>query len=151
MTALFKQHVYDACLQNIQAKIDATAEALVEAMDAGNGESKSSAGDKHETAKAMMQIEQEKLSTQLDELEKQQEELKKIDLHLQTDYVAKGNLVYTNQGYLFVGIGLGRLKVNDHVVFVVSPSSPLGKKIIGLKQKERLDVNGLVYEIRKIF
>lgn len=151
MTTLFKQQVYDACLQSIQSKIDVIAEALADAMDAGNGESKNSAGDKHETAKAMAQLEQEKLSAQLDELEKQEEELKKIDLHLQTEYVAKGNLVYTNQGYLFVGIGLGRIKVNDQVVFVVSPSSPLGKKIIGLKQKERLDVNGLVYEIRKIF
>lgn len=151
MNTQFKLAVYDACLESIKSKIDIIADALVDAMEAGNDESKSSAGDKHEVGKAMMQLEQEKLSSQLDELEKQEDELKRINLNLQNDYVAKGSLVYTNQGYLFVGIGLGRIKIGDQVVSVVSTSSPLGKKLIGLKQRESLDVNGTNYEIRKIF
>lgn len=147
----FKHQVYDACLAAIDGKIEMMQNELFSLMDDGNSESKSSAGDKHETSKAMNQLEQEKLAVQLDELEKQKMELQKIDLSLDLGYIMKGSLVFTNQGYLFVAIGLGKVKVKDNVIFAVSTTSPLGKEIIGHKKNEQVEVNGINYEIKKIW
>ena len=147
----FKYQVYDACMAAIDMKIRQMQDELFSLMDDGNNESKSSAGDKHETSKAMNQLEQEKLAVQLDELEKQKLDLQRIDLSLDLGYIMKGSLVFTNQGYLFVSIGLGKVKVKDNLIFAVSTTSPLGKEIVGHKRNEEVTVNGIKYEIKKIW
>ena len=147
----FKYQVHEACIGVIDERIENMQNELFALMDDGNNESKSSAGDKHETSKAMNQLEQEKLAVQLDELEKQKMELERMDLSLDLGYIMKGSLVQTNQGYLFVSIGLGKVKVKDHLIFAVSSTSPLGKEIVGHKRGEQVTVNGIHYEIKKIW
>jgi hypothetical protein len=147
----FKQQVYEACLTAIQDKISEMKKEIRSVIEDGNNDSKSSAGDKHETSKAMNQLEQEKMGNQLEELEKQKAELQRIDLNLDLGYIMKGSLVNTNQGYLFVSLGLGKVKVKDNLVFAVSTTSPLGKEIIGHKRGEKVEVNGIEYEIKKIW
>lgn len=147
----FKYKVHEACIVAVNDKIKAMKSELKSLIADGNNDAKSSAGDKHETSKAMNQLEQEKLGTQLEELEKQKLELEKIDLSLDLGYIMKGSLALTNQGYLFVSLGLGKVKVNDHLIFAVSPASPLGKEIVGHKRGEKISVNGIDYEIKKIW
>lgn len=151
MNTEFKYEAYDACMVMLQGKINLMEAALDAMIEDGNNESKSSAGDKHETAKSMNQLEQYKLATQIEELEKQMEELKRTDLTMNTGYIMKGSLVSTNQGYLFFSVGLGKVKVQNHLVFAVSVTSPLGKEMAGHKRGEKLTVNGIDYEIRKIW
>lgn len=151
MNSDFKYLVYEACVTALDEKIKAMQRELKMLIADGNEESKSSAGDKHETAKAMNQLEQEKIGTQIAELEKQKEELNKIDLNLDLGYIMKGSLVSTNQGYLFVSAGLGKVKVKEQLVFAVSTTSPLGKEICGHKRGEKIEVNGIPYEIKKIW
>jgi hypothetical protein len=146
----FKYQVHEACITAVDEKLQQMKQEMRALMEDGN-ESKGSAGDKHETAKAMNQLEQEKLGLQIEELEKQKTDLLKIDLNLDSGYIMKGSLVSTNQGYLFVAIGLGKVKVKDQLVFAVSTSSPLGKEIVGHKRNEKVEVNGIGYEIRKIW
>ncbi|MCD6068836.1 MAG: hypothetical protein K0S33_3662 [Bacteroidetes bacterium] len=147
----FKYLVHEACVAAVDEKISLMKQELHSLIKDGNNESKSSAGDKHETAKAMNQLEQEKIGTQIEELEKQKTDLQRIDLSLDLGYIMKGSLVSTNQGYLFVAIGLGKVKVKDNLVFAVSTSSPLGKEIVGHKRNEKVEVNGIEYEIKKIW
>ena len=61
---LLKQNIYSQCLLILNQKIEELNSALATATESANNETKSSAGDKHETARAMMQLEQEKLSLQ---------------------------------------------------------------------------------------
>jgi transcription elongation GreA/GreB family factor len=146
----FKYQVHEACIATVDEKIKQSKQELRSLIEDGN-ESKGSAGDKHETAKAMNQLEQEKLGLHIEELEKQKAELQKIDLSLDLGYIMKGSLVFTNQGYIFVAIGLGKVKVKEQLVYAVSTSSPLGKEIVGHKRNEQVDVNGISYEIKKIW
>ena len=64
-------------------------------------ETKSSLGDKHETSRARMQSEQEKLGWQMDELKGQYELLYKVDSEKSVEIISNQNLVYTNHGIFF--------------------------------------------------
>lgn len=65
---------------------------------------KSTAGDKHETALAILQIEQENVNRQLENLLSQKHTIQKIDRATRGKQVANGALVKTSKGYLFLSI-----------------------------------------------
>src|SRR5687768_13961392 len=87
-----KLTIYKSCLAFIDARINNAREALKNAQEASNAESKSTAGDKHDTTRAMMQIEAEQASKQLKEAEKLREELKRIIPTRDYDTVVAGSL-----------------------------------------------------------
>lgn len=145
-----KQKVYTVCLQLLQQKIDELQSALNSATEAANNETKSSAGDKHETARAMMQLEQEKITKQLNEALDQKTELEKIDLTINSSIIRKGSFIKTDKGFLFLSIGLGKLTIDTEIIFAVSPQSPLGSKLIGLQEKDTVTLNGASYFIESI-
>lgn len=131
--------------------MDELNSALNNVTEAANNETKSSAGDKHETARAMMQLEQEKLGNQLKELLEQKTELEKIDISNSHTYVAKGSLIQTDKGYFFLSIGLGKINVEGKIVFSISPRSPFGIKLLGKKGTDVVEMNGVKYKIEKLY
>lgn len=124
---------------------------LANATESANNETKSSAGDKHETARTMMQLEQEKLGHQLKELQGQKSELEKIDISKPSTQIAKGTLIQSDKGFLFLSIGLGKISVEEKNVFAVSPQSPIGIKLLGKKENDVVEMNGVKYKIEKLF
>src|ERR1700751_3020767 len=98
----FKQKVYSASCDALKEKISSLTKSLMELEEGSENDTKSSAGDKHETARAMMQIEQEKLGKQLNEVLAQELDLQKINTALFSDQIKKGSLVTTSKGILFV-------------------------------------------------
>lgn len=145
-----KEKVHAACLQLIDTKIQALQSTLQELGEGALNDSKSSAGDKHETARAMMQLEQEKISKQLDELLNQKGTLQKIDTTLKSAQIVKGSLVKTNKGYLFLSVALGRLLVDGVTIMAISPQSPLGLKLVGLQVKNATEINKVTYTVEEI-
>src|ERR1700758_3896766 len=107
----FKQKTYNRCIVLVQSKISSLRKSLTELEEGSENDSKSSAGDKHETSRAMMQLEQEKISRQLDEFLSQKTTLQKIDSAITSPQITKGSLVKTNKGYLYVSIALGKVNV----------------------------------------
>ena len=77
-----KQKLIQRCSNYLKDKINSLNAIINEVSEASNSENKSSAGDKHETSKAMMQLEIEKLGTQLKEAELQLLEFEKINFRL---------------------------------------------------------------------
>ena len=144
-----KQSIYTACIQLVDTKIQTLQKTLQELSEGAESDSKSSAGDKHETARAMMQLEQEKISRQIDEVLKQKALLQKIDIHANPAQVTNGSLVKTNKGYLFLSIALGKLLVDGIDVIVLSPQSPLGFKLMGLSADMSVEINGVIYVIEE--
>lgn len=124
---------------------------MIQATESANNETKSSAGDKHETARAMMQLEQEKLGHQLKEVQDQRSELEKIDIAKPSAQIAKGTLIQSDKGFLFLSIGLGKIIVDDKTVFSISPQSPLGIKLLGKKENDVVEMNGVKYTIENLF
>lgn len=134
-----KQNIHSACLVLLDEKIAAMQKQLEELSEGAADEGKSSAGDKHETGRAMAQLEQEKIGKQLLESERQK------NLLLRNP----GTLIKANGNYLFVAVALGKISVDGNAVMVISPQSPLGAKLAGVKKGDTVNMNGTVYRIEE--
>ena len=146
----FKGKIAEHCRFILERKIELVSFEMDEISASMENETKSSAGDKHETARARMQSEYEKLSWQLDELKGQFVLLEKIDPKEDSKIISNGNLVQTNKGLFFIAVPLGKVELDEKVIYVISPISPLGKKLMGLKVSEQVKVNDTVYKIEEI-
>ncbi|MCX6290504.1 MAG: hypothetical protein NT126_01915 [Bacteroidetes bacterium] len=146
----FKEKVYKKCVESVNDKITLMQTVLNDLTVGAENDSKSSAGDKHETARAMMQMEHEKISRQLDEMLLQKSVLERMDFPKQVPVVTLGSLVKTDTIFLFVSIALGKIMVDGISVIALSPQSPLGEKLMGLHTGDDAEMNGVSYTIEKI-
>lgn len=146
----FKQKVYARCIELLNEKISTLQHVLKELTDSASNETKSTAGDKHETALAMLQLEQENVNRQLTTVLDQKVVLEAIDPSLKSMRIVNGSLVKTDKGFLFLSIALGKIMIDDSIVIVLSAQSPLGKKLMGLKRNDYTDIKGTQYVIETI-
>jgi len=151
----FKQQLLATCKAVIDKKINALNEALNEVTDAGNNETKSTAGDKHETSRAMMQIEQEKLGKQIQEWEIQKNILGKINTdsyreEKTSNTISLGSLIETSRGLFFIAANVGKVKTEDKEVMVISNQSPLGICFMKHKAGDEFEFNGVAYRISRV-
>lgn len=131
----------------LSERISSIKQQLHELVEGAKNDSKSTAGDKHETARAMMQIEQEKLGNQLKILEAQQQFLQRLDPNVHSETISNGSLVQTDKGWIYLSVPLGKVRVDDVDVMCLSPQSPLGVKMIGKRSGEIVEMVGIVYKI----
>lgn len=145
-----KQKIYAHFLGVINDKIRSLQLVLADLKETGTHETKSTAGDKHETALAMLQIEQANKRAQLKELQEQKNVLEKIDPALSPVSIVHGSLVKTNNGYLFVSTALGKAVIDGVTVLAISQQSPLGKKLMGSTTGATITINNNHYLIESI-
>jgi len=125
-----KSQVYQSLVQLIEKKVE-TAELMVKsAVESKKSETKSSAGDKHETGRAMMQREEEQHRIQLANALELKKALSQIDMDKAFSKVEFGSLVMTNQGSYFLSLGLGKIEVAEKDYFAISPASPIGQALL---------------------
>ncbi len=113
-------------------------------------ESKSSAGDKHETGRAMVQLEMEKASQQIEAIRSMRETLNRINLEKTSQKAVLGSVVSTNFGSYFLAIGAGQLIVGAETFFAVSLSSPIGNQMLGKAEGDRFIFNGRKFEVQRL-
>ncbi|MBL4593094.1 MAG: 3-oxoacyl-ACP synthase [Flavobacteriales bacterium] len=145
-----KIQLHKQCYKLAEEQITRIKTALQEVQDAANNETKSSAGDKHETGRAMAQLETEKLSTQLSEALKLEQVLQQINPELEHKIVGLGSLVITNNGSFYISVSLGKVEINDEIYFAISAVSPIGKLLLTKKEKESFSFNGKSYVILSV-
>lgn len=150
MKSNIKIQLHQKCTEIINQQILDLKNILQEAQNAANNETKSSAGDKHETGRAMAQLETEKLSNQLSQALKTKETISRINPGTILQVVALGSLVSTNNGVFFIAVGLGKIEMNNVDYFVISPLSPIGKELMGLKEKDAFSFNRKNYVVERI-
>ena len=147
---LDKQRVFDAAQQELSNKIELLQRAFNDLKSALTSESKSTAGDKHETGRAMAQLEQEKLSGQLSQTISLRDALSQIDPTKLLDTVQFGSLVETSNGYFFFSIGLGKIDLHEDSVFCLTATTPLGQQMLGKKAGDSIQLNGNTIEIKAV-
>lgn len=145
-----KQQLISNCTKKLQQQIVSLKQLLDEVTEAVNNETKSTVGDKHETSRAMMQLEQEKLGKQLLEAETHLAEFEKINFDIPSERITQGHLLETNKGYFFIAVSIGKTMVDEKTVFVISPNSPLASVFKGLTKNQSTSFNGTTYEIKNI-
>ncbi len=145
-----KQVLYEHCQALIQQKISTVEAGLREAQAAAHGETKSSAGDKYETGRAMMHLEQEKLASQRANWLQQQQALSQIDPQQTSQVITRGSLVQTDQGCFFIAVGLGQVTADRQTYFVVSPVAPVGQALLQRAVGDTVSINGRSLNILQV-
>ncbi len=142
-----KKALHQRCLTLAEDRIVSLQHILKEAQQAANNETKSSAGDKHETGRAMAQLETEKLTAQLSEALNIKQNLTQINPTITNNTVVLGSVVYTNKGNFYMAASIGKVTLANEVFFAISPASPIGKLLLTKKEKESFSLNDNEYTI----
>jgi transcription elongation GreA/GreB family factor len=135
MNPIDKQAVIEACIALLQQKLASLEQTQAEQLNDSASQGKSTAGDKHDTAQAMVHLEQEQ-NNQL-----WQETTRQLQFYLQPRWRESctkggpGALITTDQGHYLILNAIGKVQVNDAFVMTLSAASPLGQammeKIVG--------------------
>lgn len=145
-----KQEIHQLCLHNLESNIQQLEKAIADIQSAANQETKSSAGDKYETGRAMMQQEKDKLSARLATNLNQLSHLKQLKPALSKEQVENGSLVQTNEGLFYFAAAIGKLQLGEKKCFVISLDSPLAKALWHKKKGEIIDFQGRKIRIVEI-
>lgn len=106
-------------------------EAMEAAQDSANDQSKSSAGDKYETARSMGQLDRNMHARQYEQVRQERVLLERIGETETSSRGAVGALLETTAGWFFISVSLGAVKFDNQTVLAVSSSSPVGLSFLG--------------------
>lgn len=146
-----KQKLYEQCQAYLAQRITTAQEAIRASQLSADDETKSSAGDKYETGRAMMQLEMEKDNVQLAEAVKLKQLLDKIRIDRQPAAIQHGNLVVTNESNFFIAISVGKLTIDGRIYFAISADSPIGSKLMGLNKGDSFTFGNKTHKIEQVW
>ncbi|GAA4968169.1 3-oxoacyl-ACP synthase [Algibacter aquimarinus] len=125
-----KEQLYKECQKFLNQRLENIQHTITDIQNSLLSETKSSAGDKHETGRAMLQLEREKAGQQLAELQTQIEILQKINPELSQENVALGSIVKTSASNYFISVSVGEIKFNNESFYGISAATPIGKLLL---------------------
>jgi transcription elongation GreA/GreB family factor len=143
-----KSALYDLCLKFIRQRIETAETALAQAREASNDDTKSSAGDKYETSREMMQQDIDRNKRLLMDAQDNLRILEAIDRAADASGLIKhGSLVHTSQGVFYISVSAGQLALDSEKVFAVSPASPIGSLLLNKQKGDSFTFNSKNYRI----
>jgi len=145
-----KSALYQACLDFIGIRMETAKTALAQAQEASNDDTKSSAGDKFETTREMMQQDIFRNKKLLADAEQNLNLLLSLEEVPLTEVVKNGSLVVTTQGIFYISISAGQLRIGDTVAFAISAASPVGQLMLNKKVGEVFTFNQKEYKIEAV-
>ena len=137
-----KERLFQACQADINQRINSIQEVLESIEESRNNETKSSVGDKYETGRSMMQMEEQKGRQQLFQANQVRLELMKIDIKRKLNKVETGSLVETTNGNYFISVGMGKVRLDDVLYYCISSRSPIGIKLMHKEKGDEVEFNG---------
>ena len=123
-----KQRLHQACQQHLQERFDREMEQNESLQKDAELETKSSVGDKYETGRAMLHLEQEKLALQIQETARLKSILDRLSFQESHDSVRPGSLVVTDQGAFFVSIPIGQIDLEGDALDLHYSRISFGKR-----------------------
>ena len=145
-----KQSIKSEVLRQLVLKIEDISSAVASLTESRDANMKSSAGDKHETSRAKIQIEIDQLSKQLSHVQWQKNNLSNMDINQIHNVADVGSLIKTDKGYFLISIGWGRIQIRDEYYFVISVGSPIGTLLQIKKKGDSIQFRNTTYDILSI-
>jgi transcription elongation GreA/GreB family factor len=145
-----KAQLLNLCNTQLQNRLSTIENVIADINNSLTSETKSSAGDKHETGRAMLQLEREKAGNQLAELQKSQEILKKIDTNAQHQKITLGSVVKTSQSNYFIAISAGAFKVDNETYYAISAATPIAQVLLSKQVGDVVTFRDLSFSIIEI-
>ncbi|MCM4154951.1 transcription elongation factor [Gramella sp. AN32] len=150
MAKEIKRDLIHACEEYLAKKTAVVKSALNGLKEDLENESKSSAGDKYETGREMINIEWNKLSAQLAQYNQLRNILSRISNSENTENVSLGSIVYTENANYFLSIPAGKITFENSEFFAVGIKSPVAAVLLGKKAKDPFEINGKKSKITRI-
>lgn len=148
--SVLKEQLLEACQKLVDEKLKTIETAIAEAQNAANSETKSTAGDKHDTSRAMMQLEVEQKSKQLAEARKLKQALTQINPKTTHSKAQLGSIVSTSSAHYFISASIGKVEIDGEIYFAISAISPVGQAVLNKSQGDQFTLNGKSFTIESI-
>jgi transcription elongation GreA/GreB family factor len=145
-----KHQLYKTCQTFLNQRLETIQLTIHDIQNALLSETKSSAGDKHETGRAMLQLEREKAGQQLADLQIQQEILQKINPEVAHKKVALGSIVKTSGANYFIAVSVGEIKINNTLFYCISAATPIGKLLLSKNVGDTISFRSQKFTIQEI-
>jgi len=142
--------LFNHCQNELANKLELLEYRKRELHQALSSEHKSSAGDKHETGRAMIQLDREKLGEQIKKTEKQQQVLFNLQKTERFSSISLGSVVLTNQANYYISVAVGSCIIASKTYFCISAQSPIGSLLLGKKVGDSIQFNKQLISIKKI-
>lgn len=140
--ASLKEKAHARCLELCNERI-VLAESEMDALSTAlREETKSSAGDKYETSRSMINLEKEKIQENLLMLVNMRQSISQIDPKRSTENVKVGSLVTTGAGTFFISTSLGKIEIEEQSIFAISAISPIAQAMLDKKVGGSIEFNG---------
>ena len=143
-----KEILLSSCREYVRARIATAEQAIASARDAAGDDTKSSAGDKFETTREMMQQEIDRNRQLLAEARRMEQVLVAGFPASTQEQIRAGSLVETNQGLFFICISIGLLRADGTDCYVISADSPLARQLLGKREGDCVMFNNRAYQIK---
>jgi transcription elongation GreA/GreB family factor len=146
-----KEELLRHCKSAIEKRIREVRLAMDALRSSASEETKSSAGDKYETGREMIQQELDKYAQTLNEAVRQMKTLEKLNINSGGESIHMGSLVKTDQGSFFIAVSSAPLVIAGEKVLPVSASSPIGLKLLDMKLGQTFTLNGRNYKVTDVY
>ncbi|WKK76601.2 hypothetical protein QYS49_04670 [Marivirga salinae] len=145
-----KINLIEKCKAEIFAKKEAIDQEMENLKTSLGAETKSSAGDKYETSREMMNQEKGKLQSQMSVLNQQLETLSKINPSMKHEKIGLGSIVKTSAANYFISISYGKVSDGKEDVFMISAITPLAQQMINKIEGDEVIWNGKSILIKEV-
>lgn len=145
-----KDIILDTIKKQLDERMQNAWTAMQAAQASANSESKSSAGDKYETARAMGQLDRDMHARMYEQARQERTMVERIDLTVIFQKVAFGAFVHTSMGIFFIAVSIGQIRLEKETIMVISPQSPVGALLVGKQQGDEFTFRGTTYQINAI-
>ena len=145
-----KVAVHRQCLEQLKQRIQVAEMAIEGSRDAVRNDTKSSAGDKHETARSMAQLEIEKQQSSLQHLHQMDAILQRMDPSVERKRISPGCLIQTDVAVFYISVGLGKVRTGPREIQVISKEAPIFEFLSNTPIGTVGFFNGTAYRIEAI-
>ena len=146
-----KELIQQKINQKLSSRIKKVEHALNTHSESLNTASESTAGDKHNTSRAMMHLEEEKLNHQLVQLYQLKSLVDRINPSKKNNEIKLGSLIETNHGYIYIAIPFGKIKIANLEITIISLDSPIGSVLRGKKENYQFNFRNQKWIVEKVF
>ncbi len=152
MTRLeLKKELISSVINELCQRIKSETTMIESARETANSDTKSSAGDKYETTRAMMHLEQEKYSRQLSDTLELKKRAESVIVDQEYESIQSGAVAITSLGNFFIAISAEDIEIDDDEYTPISLASPLGESLKGKKNGETFQFRNQKISIKSVF
>ena len=142
-----KLKIHHALVMELESQVTGYQRMLASIKVSKNADTKSSAGDKFETGREMMQMEMDKTEMQINKANYALEILNQLENSESSKTIRLGSLVHCDTGTYYVSIGHGSISVDGVKYYAISLKSPIGERLFDRKVGDKITFNDRIINI----